>query len=68
MGVNYSKKRNRSEDLPALRETVLASIGATNINYEKYDYQQIADEINRNLDKAQARFNEKFNFPPSKAC
>lgn len=65
MGVNYGKKRNRSEDLPALRETVLASIGATNIKYEKYDYQQIADEINKNLDAAQKRYNEKFNFPPN---
>ena len=68
MGVNYGKFRNRSEDLPALRETVLASIGATNINYEKYDYTQIADEINRNLDIAQARYNEKYNFPPPKEC
>ncbi len=68
MGVNYGKFRNRSEDLPALRETVLATIGDDNIHYEKYDYQQIADEINRNLDKAQARYNEKFNFPPTKAC
>lgn len=65
MGINYGEKRNRSEDLPALRETVLASIGATDINYEKYDYQQIADEINRNLDDAQDRYNEKFNFPPN---
>ena len=68
MGVNYGKFRNRSEDLPALRETVLASIGATNIIYEKYDYTQIADEINRNLDLAQARYNKKFNFPPTKEC
>ncbi len=68
MGVNYAKRRNRMEDLPALRETVLASIGATNIHYEKYDYTQIADEINRNLDIAQARYNEKFNFPPTKVC
>jgi len=65
MGINYGKKRNRSEDLPALRETVLASIGATDINYEKYDYQQVADEINENLDAAQDRYNEKFNFPPN---
>ena len=68
MGINYGKRRNRMEDLPALRETVLASIGATNINYEKYDYTQIADEINRNLDIAQAKYNEKFNFPPTKEC
>ena len=66
MGVNYGKFRNWSEDLPALRETVLASIGATNINYEKYDYTQIADEINRNLDIAQSRYHEKFNFQPTK--
>jgi len=65
MGINYGQKRNRSEDLPALRDTVLASIGATNINFEKYDYTQIADEINKNLDAAQKRYNEKFNFPPN---
>jgi len=65
MGVNYGKFRNRSEDLPVLRDTILASIGQTNINFEKYDYQQIAEEINRNLDIAQKRYNEKFNFPPN---
>jgi len=65
MGVNYGKRRNRSEDLPALRETILASIGVTNINFEKYDYTQIADEINKNLDAAQKRYNERFNFPPN---
>lgn len=65
MGVNYGKFRNRMEELPALPDTVLATIGANNINYEKYDYQQIADKINSELDKAQKRYNEKYNFPPS---
>jgi len=65
MGVNYGQRRNRSEDLRALRDTVLASIGASNIKFEKYDYQQIAEEINQQLDKVQARYNERFNFPPN---
>lgn len=65
MGVNYGKFRNRSEELPALPDVVLATIGQDNINYEKYDYQQVADLINKNLDIAQARYNKRFNFPPS---
>jgi len=63
MGVNYGQRRNRSEDLKALPDTVLATLGQTNINYEKYDFQQVADLINKNLDKAQKNYNKKFNFP-----
>lgn len=63
MGFNYGKFRNRLEDLPALRDTILVSIGDDNINFEKYDFQLIADEVNRNLDIVQERYNARFNFP-----
>lgn len=66
MGINYGQFRNRSEDLRDLPGTVLESIGDDNLRYEKFDYQETADLINRNLDVVQARYNERFNFPPSK--
>ncbi len=66
MGINYGQFRNRSEDLRDLPGTVLESIGDDNLRYEKFDYQETADLINRNLDVVQARYNERFNFPPPK--
>jgi len=66
MGINYGKFRNRSESLGALPGVVLESIGDTNLNYEKFDYQETAALVNANLDKAQADYNERFNFPPAK--
>jgi len=66
MGINYGQFRNRSEDLRDLPGTVLESIGDDNLRYEKFDYQETADLINRNLDVVQARYNERFNFPPAK--
>ncbi len=66
MGINYGQFRNRSEDLGDLPGTVLESIGDTNLNYEKYDYTETADLVNKNLDKVQADYNERFNYPPAK--
>lgn len=66
MGINYGQFRNRSEDLKSLPGTVLESIGDTNLNYEKYDYQETAALVNENLDKAQADYNRRFNFPDTK--
>lgn len=66
MGYNYGKRRNRLEGLPALRPIIYASIGEDNINFEKSDFQQIADETNASLDKAQDRYDEKYNFPKKK--
>lgn len=63
MGYNYGKRRNRLEGLPRLRGTVYGSIGEYDINFEKYDWQQTADLVNENQDRAQERYNEKFNFP-----
>lgn len=31
-----------------------------------YDYQQVADRINQELDRVQAEYNRRFNFPPPK--
>jgi len=66
MGVNYGQFRNRMEDLRSLRGVVLESIGNDNLNYSKYDYQETADLVNRNLDVVQARYNIRFNYPPAK--
>ncbi len=63
MGIRYGQFRNRSEDLKALPGVVLESIGETNLNYEKYDYQETAKLVNDNLDKVQADYNKRFNFP-----
>lgn len=66
MGINYGQFRNRSEDLKDLPGTVLESIGDTNLNYSKYDYEETAALVNDNLDRVQAEYNARFNFPPSK--
>ena len=58
MGRNFVK-RNRLESLPAIPLTALASLGTTDINFEIYDEQLIFDQINENLDKAQARLNSQ---------
>ena len=65
MGVNYGQKRNRDESLRDLFPTVLESLGQYDLKYEKYDFQATADLVNKNLDKVQARYNKRFNFPPS---
>ena len=67
MGINYGQFRNRSEDLRDLPGTVLESIGDTNINYSKYDYTETAVLVNENLDKVQAEYNARFNYPPPKS-
>lgn len=54
------------QDLRSLRGVVLESIGETNLNYSKYDYEETADLVNRQLDKVQARYNERFNYPKAK--
>ena len=64
MGINYGQFRNRSEDLKALRGVVLESIGDDNLRYEKFDYEETAALINENLDRVQADYNRRFNYPP----
>ena len=64
MGINYGQFRNRSEDLRSLPGTVLESLGDDNLRYEKYDYEETAALINENLDRVQAEYNARFNYPP----
>ena len=64
MGFNYGQTRNRGEALKTLPGVVLESIGDYDINYSKYDYTETAILVNKNLDETQARYNERFNFPP----
>jgi len=65
MGVNYGQKRFRSESLKSLPGVVLESLGDYDILYSKYDFEETAALVNANLDKVQARYNKRFNFPPS---
>lgn len=67
MGVNYGQLRNRLEELKAtnvVTPVVLASIGDTDMEIWQYDYQQVAEQINEELDRVQADYNKRFNFPP----
>jgi len=64
MGVNYGQLRNRLEELKALDDVTLASIGDTDMEIWNYDYQQVAERINEELDRVQAAYNKRFNFPP----
>lgn len=65
MGINYGQQRPRLEELKSLPGPTLASLGDEDIEFDIYDYQQVADEINEQLDKTQAAYNERYNFPPS---
>jgi len=65
MGVNYGDTRPRMESLSITDEVILASIGTYDYNYEKFSItEEVADRTNRQLDKVQARYNKRFNFPP----
>ena len=64
MGINYGQFRDRSQDLGDLPGTVLESIGDDNLRYEKFDYEETAALVNENLDRVQADYNRRFNFPP----
>ena len=67
IGVNFGQLRNRLEELKAtniVNPVVLASIGETDMEVWQYDYQQVADQINEELDRVQKDYNERFNFPP----
>lgn len=64
MGVNFGQFRNRSESLKSLRGVVLESLGDEYLLYSKYDYEETAALINKNLDETQRKYNERFNFPP----
>lgn len=63
MGVNYGQLRPRLQELKALDPVTLASIGDTDMEIWQYDYQQVADRINEQLDIVQRAYNERFNFP-----
>lgn len=66
MGVNFGQARNRLEELKAtniVNPVVLASIGETDMDVWQYDYQQVADHINEQLDTVQEAYNERYNFP-----
>ena len=66
MGVNYGQRRDRSQSLTALPGVVLESLGDDNLRYSKFDYEETAALINENLDRVQAEYNARFNFPPAK--
>jgi len=59
MGVTR-QKRNRMESFSNIRPTVLYSLGIDDINFEIYDEQQLYDEVNKRLDKQQAKIDLKL--------
>lgn len=65
MGVNYGDLRPRGESLKITDRVLLGSIGADNLDFEKFVLEEeVADRTNRQLDIVQARYNKRFNFPP----
>lgn len=56
MGLRYQKRdRLTSFRGDKVSDVLLYSLGTTDINYEKYDEQIVADIINKNLDKQQEK-------------
>jgi len=66
MGVNYGQPRPRMQDMTRLDPVTLASIGETDMDFWIFDYTQVAERINEELDRVQAEYNIRFNFPPAK--
>ena len=62
MGLKF-QKRNRLEELKALDDVTLSSIGDTDMEISHYDYQQVADRINEELDRVQLEYNLRYDFP-----
>lgn len=61
MGRRYEKRdRLTSFRSDKVSDVLLSSLGSIDINYEKYDEQQIADTINKQLDKADARIQKNW--------
>mgnify|MGYP000324280617 CR=1 FL=1 len=58
MGLRRGK-RGRMESLRKIPDEALASIGATNIEFEKYDEQLIWDNVNKRLDIQQEKIDNK---------
>ena len=48
------------ESFSNIRPTVLYSLGIDDINFEIYDEQQLYDEVNKRLDKQQAKIDLKL--------
>lgn len=57
MGLRY-QKRNRLESFEGLSDALLYGLGTTDINYEKYDEQIIADIVNARLDEQEKKIQE----------
>ena len=58
MGLKYGK-RKRMESMRNIDDATLASIGNTNISFEKYDEQLIHDRTNKRLDLQQEKINAR---------
>ena len=58
MGLKRSK-RERMSSLSDIDDIALASLGATDIEFEKYDEQLIYDKVNKQLDKQQEKIDSR---------
>lgn len=52
--------------MQTLDPVTMSSIGATDMDFWIFDYTQVADRINEELDIVQAEYNFRYNFPPPK--
>ena len=59
MGFNYGQRRNRLHDLN-VSDGVLGYALNDKLEFEKYDIQQIADIVNKKLDKASEDLKNRF--------
>lgn len=66
MGINFGQFRNRRESLKSLPGVTSEALGETDIIFEKFDYTETAIVINEQLDKVQARYNQRYHYPPAK--
>ena len=55
MGRNFGQRRKRMESFQNPGPETLAAIGARDINFEKFDEQEIFNKINRKLDEVEKR-------------
>ena len=52
MGFNYGQKRNRMQDLNVADPLLGYALSDQNLDFEKYDIQQVTDKVNEKLDRA----------------
>ena len=60
MGFNY-QKRGRGEDLNVADPMLGYTLSNDNLEFEKFDVQQVTDRVNKKLDEASEKLKRKFS-------